>query len=182
MGLELRHKLVAALVFGSAVAQQGSALAAPSYSIANAPSEVHPGAVFTVDLILDLDGNSSVGHEVSVRFTPGLLVATEAAESGAPPYQVNLTPGVGGIDNDKGAVNQFEAATLLDPIPPQAPFVVGRITFRACDVGETAIIGFFGTGGALLDGGNQQRAGIRNACSGFCISLGSHLMKMGMGI
>jgi hypothetical protein len=129
----------------------------PSYSIANAPSDVQAGAEFTVDLILDLGSYSSIGHEVSVSFTPGVLVATDAIELGAPPYQFHLTPGVRNIDNAAGVVEQFEAVTLGDPIPPQAPFVVGRITFRAGDVGGATIIGFFHLGGALLDGGNPAQ-------------------------
>ncbi len=127
--------------------------AAPSYSIANAPSEVLSGEVFTVDIILDLNGNSSVGHEVSVSFTPGHLVATNAVEMGAPPYEFNLSPGVGGIDNAAGVVDQFEAASLSDPpINPGGAFIVGQITFQAGAGGGATIIGIFGTGGAVLDG------------------------------
>jgi hypothetical protein len=154
--LKLRQKLVAALAFGSAVAHAGGAFAQPSYSIGNAPSEVESGAEFTVDVILDLDVNSSKGHEVSVNFTPGHLVVTEAVELGVPPYQFNLSDGVSGIDNTAGVVDQFEAGTLSAPIPPQAPFVVGQITFQAGDVGEATIIGFFGPGEALLDGVKSQ--------------------------
>jgi hypothetical protein len=119
----------------------------------NAPSDVQAGAEFTVDIMLNLGGYSSAGHEVSVSFTPDLLVATNAVELGAPPYAENLTPGVRGIDNVTGVVDQFEAASLGAPIPPQA-FVVGQITFQAGDVGGATIIGFFGIGGAVLDGSN----------------------------
>jgi hypothetical protein len=157
--LTLRQKLIAVLAFVSAMAYAGSAFAAPSYSIANAPSDVHPGAVFTVDVILDLDGHSSTGHEVSVRFTPGLLVAVEAAESGGQPYPLNLSPGVRGIDNAAGVVDQLEAAAL-SPISSETPFVVGRIAFQAGDVGVATIIGFLGPGAAVLDATGQSIAGV----------------------
>jgi hypothetical protein len=156
MKLKRRQKLVAALAFASVAAHAGGAFAVPSYSIANAPPDVHPGAVFTVDVLLDLDGNSSVGHEVSVSFTPGRLVATEAVELGVPPYELNLSAGVGGIDNAAGVVDQFEAAAFT-AITPDAPFVVGQITFQAGDVGGATIIGFFGEGGAVLDGGDPAQ-------------------------
>jgi hypothetical protein len=105
-----------------------------------------------VDLILDLGDYSSYGHQVSVSFTPGLLVANAAVELGAPPYQFNTDPGVQGIDNAAGVVDGFEAAAYRG-IHPETPFVVGQITFRAGDVGEATIIGFFGDGQAVLDGG-----------------------------
>jgi hypothetical protein len=127
-----------------------------SYSIANAPSVVQAGAVFTVDLILNLGGNSSIGHEVSVMFTPGLLVAVAAVELGAPPYEFNIDSGVHGIDNAAGVVESFEAAAFT-AIAPGAPFVVGQITFQAGDVGGATILGFFGTGQAVLDGGNPAQ-------------------------
>jgi hypothetical protein len=157
--LKLRPKLVAALAFASAVAHAGSAFAVPSYSIANAPSDVQSGAVFSVDVLLDLDGNSSAGHEVSVSFTPGLLVATDAVELGAPPYEFNISPGVRGIDNAAGVVDQFEAAAFT-AITPGAAFVVGQIAFQAGDVGEATIIGFFGDGQGLLDGNSQPIDGV----------------------
>jgi hypothetical protein len=157
--LTLQKKRVAALAFVSVVAYAGSTSAAPSYSIANVPSDIHPGAVFTVDVILDLDGHSSSGHEVSVRFTPGLLVAAEAAESGVPKYQLNLSPGVRGIDNAAGVVDQLEAAALT-PTTPETRFVVGQITFQAGDVGRATIIGFFGAGAALLDDSGQAIDGV----------------------
>jgi hypothetical protein len=120
--LKLRQKLVAVFAFASVVASSGGAFAVPSYSIANAPSDVHPGDVFTVDVILNLDGNSSTGHEVSVDFIPGILVANAAAEWGVPPYAVNISSGVRGIDNAAGVVDQFEAAafTAITPAAPTA--------------------------------------------------------------
>jgi hypothetical protein len=83
--------------------------------------------VFTVDVILDLGGNSSIGHQVSVKFTPGLLVANAAVELGAPPYEFNIGPGVHGIDNAAGVVESFEAAAFT-AITPGTPFVVGQRT------------------------------------------------------
>ncbi len=123
---------------------------APAYSIANAPAQVNAGELFSVDVVLDLGGNASTGHEVSVSFSPDLLIAETATESGAPPYEFNLSPGVRGIDNATGIVDQFEAGALT-PIDPAAPFVVGQIEFRAGDVGEVTISPFFGLGAAVLD-------------------------------
>jgi len=143
-------KWIGALACTSLVAHGGVSVAEPSYAIANAPSKVHVGQVFSVDLVLDLDGNASTGHEVSVEFTPGVLVAEAAIESGAPPYRLELSPGVRGIDNAAGVVEQFEAAAIT-AIAPDAPFRVGRITFRAGQVGRAAITGFFAPGAGLLD-------------------------------
>jgi len=148
-----------ALAFVSVLANTTSAFAAPSYSIANAPAQVHSGAAFTVDVILDLDGHSSSGHEVSVSFTPGLLVAVDATESGAESYQLNLSPGVRGIDNAAGVVDQLEAAALT-PTASETRFVVGQITFQAGDVGRATISGFFGPGAAVLDGAGQAIDGV----------------------
>jgi hypothetical protein len=111
--------------------------------------------VFNVDVILDLGGNSSIGHQVSVKFTPGLLVANAAVELGAPPYEFNIDPGVHGIDNAAGVVESFEAAAFT-AITPWTPFVVGQITFRAGDAGRATIIGFFGPGEAVIDGDEGQ--------------------------
>ncbi len=155
----LRMKWIGALASAIAVAHAGAALAQPAYSIANAPTKVHPGEVFSVDLVLDLAGHASTGHEVSVRFTPGLLAAENAAESGAPPYKLKLSPGVRGIDNAAGVVEQFEAASF-QAVSPDAPFAVGTITFRAGEVGRAEISGFFGSGAGLLDADGQAIAGV----------------------
>jgi hypothetical protein len=146
--LTLRKKLVMALAFVYVLANVGSAFAVPSYSIANAPSDIVSGEVFTVDVVLDLDGISSIGHEVSVSFTPGLLIAGGAVELGVPPYQLNLSAGVRSIDNSAGIVDQFEAVSF-DPISTATSFIVGQITFEAGDLGEATIIGFFDSGGML---------------------------------
>ena len=159
MNLTPRQKLVAALAFVAEVVCAGSAFAAPSYSIANAPSNVNPGGVFIVDVVLDLDGSTSIGHEVSVNFTPGVLIATGAVELGVPPYQLNLTPGVREIDNSAGVVDQFEAATFA-AITPATPFIVGQITFQAGEVGAATLIGFFGPGAAVLDASGQPVGGV----------------------
>jgi len=155
----LRMKRIGTLSFALFVAHAGASLAAPAYSIANAPAKVHPGDVFTVDLLLDLDGNASTGHEVSVQFAPGLLVAEDAVEAGVPPYQLKLSPGVRAIDNEAGVVEQFEAAAF-ESIAPSAPFLVGRITFRAGQVGRAEINAFFGSGAALLGADGQPIAGV----------------------
>lgn len=154
-----RMKWIGALACTSLVAHGGVSVAEPSYAIANAPSKVHVGQVFSVDLVLDLDGNASTGHEVSVQFAPGLLVAEDAVEAGVPPYQLKLSPGVRAIDNEAGVVEQFEAAAF-ESIAPSAPFLVGRITFRAGQVGRAEINAFFGSGAALLGADGQPIAGV----------------------
>ena len=115
--------------------------------------------MFTVDVVLDVDGNSSTGHEASVNFTPGLLVVDDAVELGAPPYELNLTPGVRAIDNATGVVDQFEAAAFA-AIAPGASFIVGQITFQAGEVGGATVIGFFSPGQALLDANSQPIVGV----------------------
>jgi hypothetical protein len=138
------------LAFVYVLVNVGSAFAVPSYSIANAPSDIVSGEVFTVDVVLDLDGISSVGQEVSVSFTSGLLIAGAVVELGVPPYQLNLGAGVRSIDNPAGIVDQFEAVSF-DPISTATSFIVGQITFEAGDIGEATIIGFFDSGAAVLD-------------------------------
>ena len=159
MDLTLRKKFLIALacVFEFGIVQ--NAFAAPSYTIANAPSDVALGEVFTVYVVLHLDGNSSIGHEMSVSFTPGLLIAGEARELGVPPYQLNIGSGVRSIDNNNGIVDQFEAASF-DPISPATSFIVGQLTFEAADIGEATIIGFFGNGAAVLDGAGVAIDGV----------------------
>jgi hypothetical protein len=173
--LTLRKKLGTALTFVNVLAYAGSAFAVPSYSITNAPSEVNFGEMFTVDVTLNLGvdgvGNpiESVGHEVSVDFSPGLLVAVGAVELGVPPYQLNLSPGVRGIDNATGIVDQFEAAAftpitfdemLTECVGSPAACVLGQITFQAGDVGVATIIGFFSPGAAVLDATGQAIDGV----------------------
>lgn len=159
MDTRLPIRWLAILVLAHALAHAHGALAQPSYSIANAPAEVPSGTLFGVDVVLDLDGNASTGHEVSVAFSPGLLSVESASELGVPPYEVNLSSGVRGIDDAAGIVDQIEAAALA-PIGPVPPFVVGRIEFRAGEIGEATIVPFFGAGAGVLDGSGRAIDGV----------------------
>jgi len=159
MRLKLQWKWALVLGFASAFSYAGSGLAVSSYSIVNAPSEVQSGDFFTVDLVLDLDGNASTGQEVSLSFTPGALVVDEALELGVPPYGLNISAGVRGVDDTNGVIDQFQAASFT-PVTPGAPFVVGQVTFQAGGVGEATITNFFGAGAALLDGDGKAIEGV----------------------
>ena len=75
---------------------------------------------YVVDVILEIDGNSSIRHRVSLNFTPDLVIADEAVELGVPAYELNLSTGVRGIDIAAGVVGQFEAAALKTPRPDPA--------------------------------------------------------------
>ena len=110
-GWALPTKIGSALVLALFCAWGASA--EPSYSITNVPAEVELGTSFTVYVLLDLDGYSSVGHEMSVSFSPGVLFVEEAVELGVPPYQMNIWPGVRDVDNAVGFVEQIEAATFV---------------------------------------------------------------------
>lgn len=168
MDLTLRQKLVAALAIISVVTFAESGLAQkggktpkkPIYSIVNAPSQVEVGEEFTVDVVLNLNTNSSIAQEVSVGFTPGLLNATGAIEWGVPPYEQNLSSGVRDIDdNGAGVVGEFEAVAFTS-ITPETPFVVGQITFQAAAVGVATIVAFFDFGSAVLDGEGVAITGV----------------------
>lgn len=126
----------------------------PTYRITGLPKAVRVGDEFTVDLVLDLDGEKSCGQEVSLKFTPNLLEVTEALELGvgADLHEMNLTEGVREIDNLTGLVVQFECASLFREVAPTEPFAVGRITFRALEKGFATILPLFGPGAGLLDG------------------------------
>jgi hypothetical protein len=159
MDLTLHKKLLVTLGLIYVLVDVGRAFAVPSYSFLNAPLDIVSGEIFTVDVVLDLDGYSSIGHEVSVSFSPGPLIAVEAVELGVPPFQLNLSPGVRSIDNTDGIVDQFEAASFSS-IAPTTTFVVGQITFEAGYIGEAIIIGFFDSGAAVLDGAGQAIDGV----------------------
>jgi len=147
----MRTALLIALTL---ILQAGSASAQPSFSIVGVPNTVRVAETFTVDLVLDLGGYSSAGHQVSLSFTPGVLSVISVTELGSPPHEFNITPGVRLIDNVEGFVEPFEAASLGDGVNPVAPFAIGRITFRAEAAGRATVFAFFGPGGAVLDAGH----------------------------
>lgn len=133
----------------------------PTYSLLNVPPTVKDGTTFTTFLVLDLDGSPSPGHEVSVRFTPGVLTVVAAVERGAPPFEMNLSPGVRDVDNSNGVVDQFEGASLGEAVDGNEPIVVGEITFHARSMGKATIEPFFGPGAGVLDDAGYPMKDVR---------------------
>lgn len=114
-----------------------------------APRQVYSGDAITVDIVLNLNGYSSFGHEFSIQFTPDVLAVESAIELGAPPHELNLSPGVASVNNVVGIIEQFEAASLNWEVDGE--FLVGQVTFLAGEPGKATISVFFHRGAAVLD-------------------------------